>query len=60
VRQISRRKLSPTVKGQLTKASKAFNTRRDLLGAARCIFGRSMPREQAKHAAKRFVAEVQP
>ncbi|MDR3750115.1 MAG: hypothetical protein P4K94_01380 [Terracidiphilus sp.] len=50
--------LSPSIKGQLTKAYKAYGPHPDLFGAVRRIFERVMPREQAKHAARKYVMEV--
>jgi hypothetical protein len=61
-------KLTPAIKGQLTKAMQAAhkewstveyidNRRLDGFKAlyARRIFAKHMPREQAKHAAKRYL-----
>jgi hypothetical protein len=51
--------LTPAIKGQLTKAYKAYGPHPDLYGAVRRIFERVMPREQAKHATRKYLAEVQ-
>ncbi len=57
--------LTPAVKGQLTKLSNAYRKYRvDMPGAnlnvalfndSRMIFAKIMPREQAKHAARKYV-----
>lgn len=51
-------KLTPQVKGQLAKAYKQFGPHPDLFGAARRIFEKLMPKEQAKHAARKYVASI--
>ena len=51
-------KLTPTIKGQLTKAYKQYGPHPDLFGAVRKIFGKVMPAEQAKHAARKYCSEL--
>lgn len=52
-------KLTPAIKGQLTKARKLIgNDRQALTSMVRSIFGHYMPYEQAKHAAKKYLASV--
>ena len=49
--------LTPAIKGQITKAlNHAVNYGMQVLGVRR-IFQKYMPREQAKHAARKFLAE---
>jgi len=47
------RKFSPAIKGQITKAHKTHKDAPSLHNALMTIFLKLMPREQAKHAAKR-------
>ena len=44
--------LTPAIKGQITKAIK---TAANKFTAARSIFEKHMPREQAKHAARKYL-----
>jgi hypothetical protein len=59
-----KRKLTPAVKGQLTKAVKASKNDQEIYGRSflygnvRQVFERIMPREQAKHAARQYLAEA--
>lgn len=50
--------VTPAIKGQLTKAYKQFGPHPDLFGAVKAIFARHMPREQAKHAARKYCADL--
>lgn len=62
--------LTPAIKGQLTKAIKtthavdATGTTYNrggapaVIAAIRPIFAKQMPREQAKHAARRYLASI--
>lgn len=56
--------LTPAIKGQLTKATKLkssgnwTNGNGTFYSAVRGIFAKIMPREQAKHAAKKYVNQV--
>lgn len=51
-------KFTPTIKGQLTKAYKAYGPHPDLYAAVRRIFAKLMPPEQAKHATRKYLAEL--
>ena len=49
-------RLSPSTKGQLTKASKVTGSHQDRVRNIRAVFLKSgMPDEQAKHATKKFI-----
>lgn len=50
--------LTPAIKGQLTKAIKADNTScfAGKIPVVTNIFAKHMPREQAKHAARAYLA----
>lgn len=52
--------LAPALKGQLTKAVKMYNTSamagQHLYHYIRNVFSRHMPPEQAKHAARKYLA----
>ncbi len=50
--------LTPATKGQLTKAVKTYGPHPGLFGKVREIFNKVMPREQAKHAARKFCAKL--
>ena len=55
--------LTPAIKGQLTKAVKAANANTPqpaghLYRMVRLIFEKIMPREQAKHQARKYLATV--
>lgn len=48
--------LTPSIKGQLTKASKAnHETTAQRYAAIRAVFARIMPAQQAKHATKKYI-----
>ena len=49
-------KLTPAIKGQLTKAVKANNGRQWTFLQVWSIFLKVMPREQAKHATRKYLA----
>jgi len=51
--------ITPAIKGQLTKAYKLYGPHPDLFRAVRRVFERVMPREQAKHAARKYCKAVQ-
>lgn len=51
-------KITPAIKGQITRLSSATGTPRARYNAARAVFMKHMPREQAKHAAKKWVYEL--
>lgn len=52
--------LTPAIKGQLTKALKQANDKSTgnqiVFGTVRNILARQMPKEQAKHAARKYLA----
>jgi hypothetical protein len=48
-------KLTPSIKGSLTKANKLPNLQ-ERFTVARAIFAKLMAPEQAKHATRRFLA----
>lgn len=50
--------LTPAMKGQLTKAVKATTEQANRYASVRKIFSKHMPAEQAKHATRRFLANV--
>lgn len=47
--------ITPAIKGQITKLAACKEPRR-IYNAARAVFMKHMPREQAKHAARKYVA----
>jgi hypothetical protein len=48
-------KLTPSIKGSLTKANK-LPTLQERFAAARVVFAKLMAPEQAKHAARKFLS----
>ena len=62
--------ITPAIKGQITKAIKSTHAIADngvtynrggapaVIAAIRPIFARHMPREQAKHAARKYLATI--
>lgn len=58
--------LTPAIKGQLTKAVNSFksadlalfNNRVAAFKLVRAIFARHMPKEQAKHATRKYLAQI--
>ena len=50
--------ITPAIKGQLTKAAKEAVGPRTLHIRVMNIYLRHMPREQAKHATRKFVAAM--
>lgn len=54
--------ITPAIKGQITKAIKSIPTTHGgsyaKVTAIRPIFAKHMPREQAKHAAKRYLSAL--
>jgi len=52
-------KLTPAIKGKLTKARKTYGAdRRALTRQVRSIFMTLMPFQQAKHATRKFMASL--
>jgi len=53
--------LTPAIKGQLTKASKAVSVLRNgsnLYHNILSVFVKHMPREQAKHATRKYLSTI--
>ena len=50
--------LTPSIKGQLTKARNASLSPSETFNSIRRIFEKHMPREQAKHASRKYLASL--